>query len=158
MVITLRPNRSATWEETRLLIGLICGTTMAIGVFWAVAGAWAVLPFSGIEAILVACLLYRVSRQTYQYQRIIFDQDSVQVQFGLTFPRRRYRMNRPDTGLAVIEPAHPLDPLELSIFDRQYHVELGRFLNKEDREKALAELKSAGLYVRSYNPLGVGSF
>ena len=42
-VITLLPNQSADWAQTRLFVLLICGTTLAIGLFWTFAGAWAVL-------------------------------------------------------------------------------------------------------------------
>jgi uncharacterized membrane protein len=157
-VITLLPNRSATWRETQLFLYLFCGTTLAIGVFWAVVGVWAVLPFSGLEAGLLAWLMYRVSHATYQRQRISVNADQVLIQFGRRFPRRTWRLKREGTHLAVIEPLHELDPPGLSIFDSRHNVEVGRFLNRDDKEKALLELKRAGLYVRSHDRLARTSF
>lgn len=152
-VITLLPNRSATWAETRLFLVLVCGMTLTIGMFWAVMGAWAVLPFSGLEAGLLAWLMYRVSQAGYRRQRIEVSDAQVLIQFGHCFPRRTWRLQRHQAHLAVIEPRHPLDALGLSIFDTRHNVEVGRFLNRDDKERALRELKEAGLYVRSHDTL-----
>lgn len=149
-VITLLPNRSASWAQTRLFLFLICGTTLAVGLLWAFAGAWAVLPFSGLEAALVAWLMYSVCRRTYQRQVITLGTDKVIVQFGERFPRRSWELLRADTHLTVTQPRHHLDPLTLQIFDRQHSIELGDFLNKEDKDKALSMLRSAGLFVKGF--------
>ncbi|MEY4642744.1 MAG: hypothetical protein RLZZ227_2738 [Pseudomonadota bacterium] len=153
-VITLLPNRSATWQETRLVLFLICGTTLAIGTLWAVAGAWAVLPFSGIEAALVAYVLYRVSQATYQRQVITVAPHSVLVQAGTHFPKRSWSLERARTHFAVSDAPHPLAPVGLRIVDGVHSIELGRFLNREDKTEALAALRRAGLQMRSSNPDG----
>lgn len=152
-VIILLPNRSASWSETRLFLFLVCATLLAIGVFWAMMGVWAVLPFSGLEAGLLAWLMYRVSQAGYQRQRIEVNESQVLIQFGRYFPRRTWRLQRHQAHLAVIEPRHPLDALGLSIFDSRHNVEVGSFLNRDDKEMALRELKQAGLYVRSHDTL-----
>lgn len=151
VVITLLPNRSATWEETRVFVLLICGTTLAIGVFWAFIGAWAVLPFSGLEAGLVGWLMYRVCKATYQRQVITCSADAVLVQFGTSFPKRSWALERARTSLAVVEAEHHLGIPKLSIYDPSHSIELGSFLNKDDKDAALAALKSAGLRVRSHS-------
>src|SRR5690606_5899278 len=96
-IITLLPNRSATWAETRLLLFIICGITLAIGVFWAFVGAWLVLPFSGLEAALVAYVLYRVCHGTYQRQVITCSAEQVLVQIGAHFPKRSWSLERART-------------------------------------------------------------
>jgi uncharacterized membrane protein len=149
-IITLFPNRSATWEETRLFVAAICGTTLIIGVFWTFIGAWMVLPFSGLEAALVAYLFYRVCQSTYQRQVITCDRHNVIVQFGTHFPKRTWTLERERTRLSVTEPAHELDPLKLVIADTLHNIELGAFLNKDDKELALKEFRKTGLQVRSY--------
>lgn len=150
--ITLLPNQSADWQQTRLFLYLICGTALVVGVFWAVIGAWAVLPFSGLEAALVAWLLYRVSRDTYRRQVITLGTDHLRVQFGTHFPQRSWDFDRREAKLAVTEPAHHLDGPRLHLYDAQHSIELGRFLNSEDKRAALASLKAAGLPARRYTP------
>src|SRR5262245_47633339 len=112
-VITLFPNRSATWEETRLFVAAICATSLLIGIAMTFIGAWMVLPFSGLEALLVAWLFYRVCQSTYQRQVITCEAERVLVQFGTHFPKRSWQLERSRTRLSVAEPTHPLSPLKL---------------------------------------------
>ena len=152
--MTLLPNRSASWAQTRLLLCIICGTTLAIGVLWAVSGAWMVLPFSGLEAALVAYVLYRVSYLTYQRQVITCSATQVLVQTGARFPRRSWSLERARTHLSVTDARHPLDPVGLRIVDGNHSIELGSFLNREDKAEAVRALRGAGLHIRSSNPDG----
>lgn len=153
-VITLLPNRSATWVETRVFLYVICGTTLTIGMFWAFIGAWVVLPFSGLEAALVAYVFYRVCHATYQRQVITCSPDQVLVQFGAHFPKRSWVLERSKTQLAVTAPTHYLDGPRLNIFDSNHSIELGQFLTREGKEAALREFKKAGLHVRGFNREG----
>ncbi len=151
-IITLLPNRSATWAQTRVALYVICGTTLAIGIFWAVSGAWVVLPFSGFEAALVAFVFYRVCQATYQRQVITCSPEQILVQFGSQFPKRSWVLERSATQLAVTAATHHLEGPRLNIFDANHSIELGHFLNKDDKEAALLEFKKAGLHVRGFNP------
>ncbi|HEY0962489.1 MAG TPA: DUF2244 domain-containing protein [Pseudomonadales bacterium] len=156
-VITLLPNRSATWAQTRVFLFIICGMTLAIGVLWAFIGAWLVLPFSGLEAALVAWVLYRVSYGTYQRQVITCSPQQLLVQVGARFPaggwpKRSWRLERERAHVSVTDARHPLDPMQLRLVDGNHSIELGGFLNRDDKAAALRALKGAGLQVRSSNP------
>ena len=153
-IITLLPNRSATWEETRWFVAAICATTLLIGMTMTFLGAWMVLPFSGVEALLVAWLFYRVCQSTYQRQVITCSAQQVLVQFGTHFPKRSWQLERGRTRLSVTEPPHPLAPLKLVIADTSHSIELGAFLNKEDKEIAVKQLRLAGMPVRTYGEEG----
>ncbi|MDY6984059.1 MAG: DUF2244 domain-containing protein [Pseudomonadota bacterium] len=153
-VITLLPNRSATWAQTRIFLFIICGMTLAIGVFWAFIGAWLVLPFSGLEAALVAWVLYRVSYGTYQRQVITCSPRYLLVQIGARFPKRSWQLERERAHLSVTDARHPLDAIQLRLVDGNHSIELGGFLNRDDKAAALRALKRAGLQVRSSNPDG----
>lgn len=153
-VITLLPNRSATWEETRVFVWAICATSLLIGVAMTMIGAWMVLPFSGLEAVLVAWLFYRVCQSTYQRQVITCETERVLVQFGTHFPKRSWQLERSRARLSVTEPQHPLSPLKLVIADTSQSIELGSFLNKEDKELALQQLRNTGLPVRRQGEAG----
>lgn len=154
-VICLLPNRSATWAQTRLFLFVICGMTLAIGVFWAFVGAWLVLPFSGLEAALVAYVLYRVCHGTYQRQVITCSPERLLVQVGTHYPKRSWQLERARAHLSVTDGRHPLDPVQLRLVDGNHSIEVGAFLNRDDKAEALRALKRAGLQVRSSNPEGL---
>ena len=147
-VIELLPNRSASWAETRLSLFVICSFMLVIGAFWTIPGAWMILPFSILEAGLVAFLLYRVCLSTYQMQIITFSQDRVLVEFGRHFPKRSWNLERNNTFLIITEPRHPFAPQTINICDGRQNIELGVFLNKEDKTSTLEHLRAAGLHIR----------
>jgi Integral membrane protein len=153
-VITLLPNRSASWAQTKLFVLVVCCTTLIIGVFWTLNGAWMVLPFSGIEAGLVAFLMYRVCQGTYQRQVITCTPQQILVQFGTTFPKRSWQLPRSSVHVKVTDAPHPLSPRILVLADGSHHIELGSFLNHEDKEEVLQHLRQAGLHVRHFNSDG----
>src|SRR5690606_40007831 len=103
-------------------------------------------------------LMYRVSHTTSERQLIVVSDSQLLIQVGAAFPRRTWGLQREQAHLAVVEGEHPLDAPGLSIFDTRHNIEVGRFLNREDKEKALAALKQAGLFVRSHDRLARASF
>lgn len=149
-IITLLPNRSSSWAETRLFIFIICGMMLLIGTFWAFVGAWMILPFSGIEAALVAYFLYRVCLGTYQKQVITFASDTVLIETGKHFPKHRWKLDKDRSYLALTEPKNPHSPMGIKISDSITSLEVGDFLNKTDKQDALTKLKAAGLTIREY--------
>ncbi len=150
-IITLLPNRSSSWAETRLFIFIICGMMLLIGTFWAFVGAWMILPFSGIEAALVAYFLYRVCLGTYQKQVITFKDNAVLIESGKHFPKHRWQLARERSYLSLTEPRNPHSPVGIKISDSITSLELGDFLNKTDKQDALAKLKTTGLTIREYH-------
>jgi uncharacterized membrane protein len=148
-VITLSPNRSANWSQTKKLILAIGVLVMLIAIAWGFAGAWMILPFAGFEVGLLAFLLYRVSYSTYQKQIISIDSETVTFEAGVYFPKRSHSFARYDTKLAIIEADGAFDVTIIRLGDHNAVVELGHFLNQDDREIALQYLKDAGLRVHS---------
>ncbi|WP_218355297.1 DUF2244 domain-containing protein [Alteromonas lipotrueiana] len=69
--ILMRPNRSASWRETKTVWLVFFLVVLVIAMAWAAAGVWIVLPFAGIELGLLGYLMYRTNWQTYQQQRLI---------------------------------------------------------------------------------------
>lgn len=74
------------------------------------------------------------------------------VQFGAHFPQRSWSLDRKRTHIAVTDAPHPLDAVGLRLVDQDHSIEIGKFLNREDRAEALHTLRTAGLHMRSSNP------
>ena len=87
---------------------------------------------------------------TYQRQVITCGNDSITVQFGTHFPKRSWTLARAHSRLTVTQARHPLGPPALHISDPHHTIELGSFLNKDDKEHALAALRHTGLFVQHF--------
>jgi len=55
--IILRPNCSADWSENRRIIQTVMLFNTALGICFAASGAWLVLPFIGLEMLLLWLVL-----------------------------------------------------------------------------------------------------
>lgn len=120
---------------------------MAVGIFWTLLGAWVILPFSGLEALLIAGIFYKVSLNSYQRQVITIGEDAIRVQTGIYYPRRTWILQRHTTSLELKSPEKPMDIVELSFRDRELRLPLGRFLNEEDRKMTIDLLRDAGMRI-----------
>ncbi|WP_026375226.1 DUF2244 domain-containing protein [Aestuariibacter salexigens] len=148
-VITLMPNRSASWKQTKWLISAMAFFVFSIAIAWSFVGAWVVLPFAGFEVGLLALLMYRVSYATYQQQIIAIDDSNISIETGVYRPHTRIKMDRHVTHLDVIEANTVFEIPALTLVNPRQQVIIGEFLNREDRLKTRALLKQVGIPVCS---------
>ena len=150
LMIIARPDQSATWRTNVLLLLALAVPVLAIGVAFAVLGAWLILPFAGLELLALAAALYHVQWKQ-QYRHVItVSADSVLIAKGHYAPRQRWRFVRHSTGLTITAQQDPWYGPELKVHDRNESVTLGEFLNREDSLK-LIELLQQEIRVRSHS-------
>lgn len=136
-MIVARPNLSATWRANLWLVLLLSIPVFVIAIGFALLGAWVILPFAGLELLVLAGALYRVSWKL-QYRHVItVSGDSVTIDKGYHCPLQHWRFARASAGLSVTAERHPWDGPELCMHDRNESVRLGEFLNREDSLKLL---------------------
>ena len=68
--LRLTPNRSASWQDTKWLMLIFAVAVFTIAIGWAVVGVWIILPFAGVEVVLLIFIMYQVSRSTYRWETI----------------------------------------------------------------------------------------
>ncbi|MFT5164228.1 MAG: putative membrane protein [Alteromonadaceae bacterium] len=144
-VITLRPNRSASWLQTKLFLLIMATPMFIIALGWTIVGAWPILPFAGVEFGLLAFLTYRVCCRTYQHDKIIVKKDQVIIDCGIGDKPCIHTLKRPNVYLAVIKPKKPLDLITLSLIDDSQRIEIGVYVNQQDREHIRTALTDAGV-------------
>ncbi|MEW9799138.1 DUF2244 domain-containing protein [Alteromonas sp. CYL-A6] len=143
--IILHPNRSATWRDTKLLLTAMAVFVGVIAVGWLFVGVWMILPFAGFEVGLLALLMYRVSRYTYRSQHIQICPQSVHVTTHHRIPALQFQ--RPSCHIEFDDPAHDWHLPVIRIVDGPKIVEVGEFLNLDDRQQLKYELEQLGLIV-----------
>ena len=82
VTFTLCPNRSLSWQGMRtLMLGLVA-CLAAVSVYFISLGAWLVLPFAGIEAVVVALGIYLSARSTATRELVTLSDDEILIQQG----------------------------------------------------------------------------
>lgn len=143
--VTLRPNRSATWHESKLFLLFMCFPIFIVAIGWTIVGAWPVLPFAGFDFLLLAWVTYRVCYRTYQKDWIKIEKYKITVHRGIGDKPSEQTLLRSDTQLYVTKPKKPLALVELRLADNSNTIDIGECLNKEDRELCRSALIDAGL-------------
>ncbi len=77
--LLIQPNRNLSWNETRLVF-LFLGLCIAVvAVYFVILGAWLVLPFAGLELLVIGAGLYFQSCHAHRQQVIRVDADSISI-------------------------------------------------------------------------------
>lgn len=151
-ILVLRPNCSLSWAGNCWLIAVLGGTTLAVGMIWAVSGAWLVLPFAGVEVVALSAGLYCTNRKLQIRQVLRISDAAVDVEVGSALPSKRWQLDRTRVGLVVECARHPWDAATVVLFDQRQQVVLGEFLAQDDTGELLQLLQSAGLHLRRESP------
>ena len=132
--LTLTPNKSSTVQQNLIFFGflsVLC-LTFAIGFF--VLGATMILPFAGLEIMLLFIIL-RVNRNWLnQSEKIYLDKLYVKLEKGkndITF----------DRFLSKFSIVDHKTKKRIFISGNNQKVEIGSFLNEEEIEELIALLK-----------------
>ena len=136
-VYTARRNNSLSPSGRLLVFAFILAVSLGIAlVFSLVFGAWPILPFAGIEMVVLYCAFRYVDRHAGDYERITIGETSVsiEVQDGAhvaSLELARY------WAKVVCEP----DGSRLALRSHGREIEVGRHLCEADRLNMARDLK-----------------
>jgi uncharacterized membrane protein len=136
--ILLAPNCSLSAQGARCFFGGVCCGSLGIGLFFALHGFWPILPFAGLEMLLLAAVLRLSMRRKLDTQCIRISEDQIEIE--LHEPQRSQRIVFPRhwAQVKLRRARSPWHPSRLSIQSHGRACELGGFLTEEAR-CALAE-------------------
>ncbi len=138
--IVLRPNQSLSWRAACyfwLSMVVVCG---GIATGLTVLGFWPVLPFAGLELGALAVVLYVVAWRSEWREVIAVTDDAIQIERGHRRPEQCWTLAK--TWARVILERCPKQwyPSRLLIRSHGHSVEVGGFLNEDERRQVADEL------------------
>lgn len=139
----IRPNRSLSWRGTQTFYAWICTLSIIIAGGFASMGAWLVLPFAGIELLILGVSLYVVACRSWEYEVVSIHGDTVEVQKGRYRPQQSYQIPRGWARVVLTRSADGWYPSRLTIRSHGREVEVGACLVEEERQRLARELSRA---------------
>ncbi len=136
----LCPNRSLTWRGTVLFFMSLVVVSGIIAVPLTNMGFWLVLPFAGLELLLVGIGLYQVACRCYEREVIHVGQTTIHIERGRRYPQQRCTVGRPWAKVVLERCPRRWYPSRLVIRSHGRAIEIGRFLNEEERQQLAIEL------------------
>lgn len=132
--LTLKRNCSMAPASLGLAFGALALAALAIGGGFAVAGAWLVLPFAGLEALLLGAAFMVHARHAADYERIELRAGSLTVEVAEGKRARRYELD-PRRVRVSLEKGRVL------LRGAQQELEVGRSLDAQARASLVAGLR-----------------
>lgn len=139
----IQPNCSLTWRGTVLVFAAIAFIALAIGVWFALLGAWLVLPFAGIELTALGAAFYVCARRGHEREVIRVEGDTVAVERGRYAPSQRQEFRRAWASVHLRASRHRGHPSRLTISAHGRGTEIGQCLVEEERVDLAGQLRRA---------------
>jgi len=135
---TSMPNRSLGIVARRWVLAWIACTSLGIAAGAAALGAWPVMPFAGIEVLLVAVAFHVLRRHDADYERLVIGEHEVRVEARSARSVVEFVAYRP---WAVIQVRNRGMRCTLSLAYAGRAVPVGRMLSDEGRRELAKSLR-----------------
>ena len=139
--IVLRPNNSSSWRFNMTIVISLAFIAFFIWSYFALHGLWLVFPFAGLEISFLFICLYLRMRANTKTEVITFDESTVLIERGHFQPEKTWKYHRMWAKIFVKEPTTRGYPKQVFIRSHGKELELGSFLNKQDKEILIKDLK-----------------
>ena len=141
--IEIRPNRSLTRRQLQLAFVAIAAVCLGIAGVFAALGMWPVLPFAGLEVLVVGIGFYLSALGGREMEVVSVARDTVSVEKGRARNHERLELNRAWLQVRLLPSRLRWYPSRLVLRSHGRDVELGGFLNEDERRHLAGELRHA---------------
>ncbi len=139
----IRPNCSLTWlGMVRFYIGMVA-VSFGIAVVFALKGAWLILPFAGLEMLVLGAALYVVAKRGSRWQMVSIQGDQVEVVEHDSKCARQQIFQRAWAQVTLEQARIKGYPSRLTIRSHGRAVEIAGYLTDTEREHLAHELRQA---------------
>src|SRR5213075_2760519 len=132
--VTLKRNCSISPASLACVFAALAIAVLAIGAGFALLGAWLILPFAGLEVLLLAGAFLLQARHATDYERIALERGRLKVEVADGRRLARYELDARRVRVEV-------EGSRIMLRDARETLELGRYLDEPSRAMFGAELK-----------------
>ncbi len=141
-ILVVQPNRNLSWNSTKLVFLFLALCLTAVAYYFYSLGAWLVIPFAGLELLVIGLGLYLQCCHAHQQQVIQIKDNVVSVQDGRN---GRQQICYPKAWLEIVQIHDPKEwyPSRLLIGAHGRFIEIGKFLIDSERDSLADNLRRA---------------
>lgn len=143
--LVLAPNSSLTWRQNLWVLASFVAVSLLVAVGMLLKGAWVILPFAGIELALLTFVLCNVQQRTRAREVIYIDERRIRIEKGLNTPQSCWSFCRPGVLIMVQPGGLVAAEQRICLCGDQGIIEVGEFLNPNDRARLVSDLAGCGL-------------
>ncbi len=132
-----------SWRENKILVASLAIVCFGIAGAFAMRGLWVILPFAGLEIIMLTGILYWSSLRASRCEVISIDADNITVEVGRKKMRHLHKFQRAWTSVELYPPAVPNRQSRLVVRSKGEELEIGACLTEQERKGLAASIKKA---------------
>ena len=129
----IMPNRAMPWHHIVWIYSIFAAFMLGIAMGFFFQGFVLVLPFAGLELMALGVGLYISACRGKSREVITISDNKVKVEIGRDKPEQCYEFERCWSQIVLQKPGNRWYPSRLLIRSHGRHVEVGGFLNEEER-------------------------
>ncbi len=138
-LIEISPNYSLRGWNRVIFLGSLAFICLSIGVFFFIMGAGLILPFAGLEVILVLTCFYISFRWSQQKEVVYISNEKIKLEKGRLIKEKTWEEYRSFVVLEVEKNRYNSDEFCFQSKGKRFY--FGSFLNDEDKIILKNELK-----------------
>jgi len=147
--ILIEPNRPIDWATNVRFIKIFALLSFIISLIFTYQGFLLVLPYSGLEVLILAASLYLVYKHYTVCQVVYFTDDSIIIEYGEDHADSRIEYQRHWSTFQIDNCGVNNIP-RLSIISKGKSTEIGSFLNYRDKMKLIDLVKQLTLKFKNH--------
>ncbi|HCH20638.1 MAG TPA: DUF2244 domain-containing protein [Cellvibrionales bacterium] len=152
--LILSPDRSLDWDGNKRVIWSLGGVCIGIAMgFTIIAGAWVMLPFAGLEVLILSLALYYVSWKLSYRHVLTLSNKQLIIEKGVYRPKGKWVWEKQATRLVTRAPKHDWEAQGLTLINDNEEVNIGDFLSQSDANELIAFLKGEILVTQSFKSI-----
>jgi uncharacterized membrane protein len=152
--ITLVHHRSLSWRQAKWLFAGFAGCMAVSSVYWAAKGAWLVVPFFGLELIVLGLGLYLCARAGARREVIEIDGPALRLSWGRSALEGQLELPRHWSRAVLSTDPSGWYPSRLALVAHGRRVALAEGLSEAERRAVAAELARELGPARATTPTG----
>ena len=138
-LIEISPNYSLRGWNRVIFLGSLAFICLSIGVFFFIMGAGLILPFAGLEVILVLTCFYISFRWSQQKEVVYISNEKIKLEKGRLIKEKTWEEYRSFVVLEVEKNQYNSDEFCFQSKGKRFY--FGSFFNDEDKTILYYELK-----------------
>ena len=139
----IMPNRAMPWRQQVFIFSVIAAFSLGIAVGFYMQGLTLILPFAGIELAALAAALYISAWRGGRKEVVSITADQVYVESGFDAPESRIEFDKTWLQVVLLKPRFHWYPSRLMLRSHGRQMEVGCFLNEEERKGLAITLRHA---------------
>lgn len=138
--IMVMPNRAMSWQNIMLIYFLISVVTLSIAIWFFTQGLILILPFAGIELAALGIVLYISAWRSNIKEVVNVKENKIRIEIGRKIPEKIYELDKTWAQVVLEKSWNNWYPSRLLLRSHGRQLEIGKFLNEQERQCLALEL------------------